>query len=180
MTKKIRIEGSFELYRSSTKTLDLYFRTTIFDNVDDPDFIVKLLDLGFTDIVRKRNYKMDVRLPCRWAHVHIDNEHAIIIDDQGRTRMTVNKDMKTTIIHPRYKYQVIKLSSLDMIAQIVNIELLDQEERIESYNISTKEYNLLIEAADGNEDYAQHLLEGEAVKLLSNLFPHWDNELAYW
>lgn len=172
-------------YIKEKNQIHIHYMANIYDNLEDPLFHEKLNKLGFKIIEEKpKKNLLKVELPMNWSSVILDEGISVIVDHEGRARLTIIEELKISILQPRYTFEIEMVECDIGVGNMKKTNILiivkDNMVKIHHETIPEEYVERLLEQYKNDRDHLLHSLEVFGGFFMDEKYPEWKDELAYW
>lgn len=146
------------------------------------NILPKLIKLNFKIISIKRN-SCKVYLPPLWCHFVNSLNEEYICDERGRIRIIIDKVNRQFIILKRFSYKIEVIESDSNEIQINRIQcfIMDCDKVLSTFIMQDSDLNIKFWEKTGmTKERMIEIVKEQCEKSLTEYFPDWRNELAYW
>lgn len=181
---KVKIMGTPKVFSNpdNNDRLEIRYGTYIYRDIKDPSFLLKISQLGFF-IEHTYGKQLRVYLPKGWAHLRLSKEKEVVIDEHGRERIVIDRIKKVSRLLRRFDFIISMVSTGEGDEKTGAFigSVTDSGEIISQHPIDNELFqDILVNNANGDEEILLEQFKEAMGLYLSQQFPDWQNELAYW
>jgi hypothetical protein len=156
---------------------------TIFSaNKTDMDFLHDVTEIGI-HVFNFWGKRMHVLLPKGWAHIRVEKNRELIIDDKGRPRISINKKGETYLLR-RFDFIITHLGyeqKGNKTKHVIIVQLTDAGHVISEHPLDDETIqDVLKNDAENDESILMEQAKEAVAMYLGQHYPNWKNPLAYW
>lgn len=161
-------------------TYGVRYQSLLHTNYNDSEFIQILLSLGF-DIVKCHTTYAKMILPVGWIHLKLDKTTEIVIDEQGRERIKVDRALRKATIIRKISYEIQIISTIEEFEKtIIQVVFTDQGKPFDTQVVNPIEVCKMMKHYSCTSKEVGPYVEDEAKVALNLNYPDWEDVTAYW
>lgn len=178
ITDKTIVLGKLDSIHNSMDGLEIHlsYKTKIYNNYKDIQFMSRLERLGF-EIISIRSTYVTVQLPMSWLHLKINSEEEVVVDDKHIIRILSRKKDRSSRFCSRASFEFLR--KIDEYTERLDSLVMQIYYDGSPVNTQTFHYHEIRDLIGMGLTDEQIVLEYEkaAVEFIRETFPE---ERLYW